>query len=514
MFHNYFFLRRLANELIKPLLGASIVECYSQNKDELILSFLRDDDSEFYIRANLDASISLLSFPESLSRSNRNSVELFEEIGQKKVVKIDTYQYERSFYMLFENDYFLIFKMHNRRSNILLSRNDKVFKLFRNSLSSDLDIVPSDLDKQITIDEKNLQVHDFDPTSLIPALGKEVKFSLEKNGFYDLPVSDRWQHFTDLLNRLLNNPIYLIEGTNPAISLIDEQVSSTKSAIEASEWLYQKQTRKYYFIKEKGKATQFLKQKLKRSESYISKTASKLLQLEKERNPEEIANILMANLHQLQEGLTKAVLNDFYNDSLIEIKLNTKLSPQKNAENYYRKGKNRQKEIDQLATNIKEKEKLIDEISRKILTIEDIEDFKELKKVLKSLGINQKSEEQQLPQPYHRIDLDDWKIFVGKNAKANDELTLKVAKKNDLWLHAKDVAGSHVVVKQKPGQNFPKFVIEKAAALAAYYSKRKTDTLCPVIYTEKKFVRKQKGSAPGEVIVEKEDVIMVEPSSQ
>ncbi|MEM7297209.1 MAG: NFACT RNA binding domain-containing protein [Bacteroidota bacterium] len=110
--------------------------------------------------------------------------------------------------------------------------------------------------------------------------------------------------------------------------------------------------------------------------------------------------------------------------------------------------------------------------------------------------------------------MDGWLIWVGKNSKANDELTLKYAKKNDLWLHAKDVPGSHVVVKEKPGQNYPEYIIEKAAGLAAANSKRKTDTLCPVIYTPKKFVRKMKGAPAGQVIVEKEEVVMVEPSTE
>ena len=70
-----------------------------------------------------------------------------------------------------------------------------------------------------------------------------------------------------------------------------------------------------------------------------------------------------------------------------------------------------------------------------------------------------------------------------------------------------------MVVRQRPGQNFPNHIIEKAAALAAANSKRKTDSLCPVIYTQKKYVRKMKGSPAGQVIVEKEDVVMVEPKA-
>jgi len=100
---------------------------------------------------------------------------------------------------------------------------------------------------------------------------------------------------------------------------------------------------------------------------------------------------------------------------------------------------------------------------------------------------------------------------VGRNAEANDELTLKLAYKEDFWLHAKDVAGSHVIIKHQSGKNFPKDVIERAAQLAAYNSKRKTDSLCPVIVTPKKFVRKRKGDPAGAVVVEREQVILVEP---
>ncbi|MDX5346758.1 MAG: NFACT RNA binding domain-containing protein, partial [Hymenobacteraceae bacterium] len=106
-----------------------------------------------------------------------------------------------------------------------------------------------------------------------------------------------------------------------------------------------------------------------------------------------------------------------------------------------------------------------------------------------------------------------FKILVGKSAQNNDLLTQKHAHKEDLWLHAKDVSGSHVVVKHQAGKNFPEPVIEKAAQLAAFYSKRKNDSLCPVMYTPKKFVRKPKGAAAGAVFVEREKVILVSPQN-
>ena len=110
---------------------------------------------------------------------------------------------------------------------------------------------------------------------------------------------------------------------------------------------------------------------------------------------------------------------------------------------------------------------------------------------------------------FKEFDFLGYKIYVGRNSKNNDELTLKFAKKDDIWLHAKDVAGSHVVIKKKSGQTVPKNVIEYAAVLAGKNSKRKSDSICPIIVTPKKFVRKIKGAPAGSVVVDREEVILV-----
>lgn len=509
MFHNYFFLKRLTPELDKELKGLALLECFSQNKDELILGF-GDQNREFYIRANLNPNVSLLSFPDQFARAGKNSVDLFPELIDKTVTKVEVFQYERSFQILFDNEA-LIFKMHARRANILYVMNGEVNSVFRKNISQDLEINPIDLHKKIEISEAQFATHRFNPIELIPALGKEVKIHLEQSGFYEQPDPKKWLHFQDILNKLDANAIFLHDG--PSISLIEESHEKVESAMAATNWLYNKTVRSFYFDKEKSEGIAKLKQRIKKSENYISKTQSKLTQIENSRSPEEIANILMANLNSLQTGLSKAVLHDFYTDQPIEIKLNRELSPQKNAENLYRKAKNRHQEINALKDNIKAKEILIDKLSRQILHIQEIEDSKELRKYFKDHGLTQKEKIKAENLPYHEFEVDGWQILLGKNAKANDELTLKVANKNDLWLHAKDVAGSHVVIRQKSGQNFPTHIIEKAAALAAANSKRKTDTLCPVIYTQKKFVRKMKGTPAGQVIIEKEEVVMVEPQS-
>jgi predicted ribosome quality control (RQC) complex YloA/Tae2 family protein len=101
-------------------------------------------------------------------------------------------------------------------------------------------------------------------------------------------------------------------------------------------------------------------------------------------------------------------------------------------------------------------------------------------------------------------------IWIGKNARANDEM-LRLAHKDDYWLHARDTAGSHVIIRKNKATSLPKPVLEKAAQWAAYYSKSKTESLVAVVFTEKKYVRKSKGMLSGQVKIEREKTLLVRP---
>ncbi|NMB80299.1 MAG: DUF814 domain-containing protein [Ignavibacteria bacterium] len=103
-------------------------------------------------------------------------------------------------------------------------------------------------------------------------------------------------------------------------------------------------------------------------------------------------------------------------------------------------------------------------------------------------------------------------LYVGKNSKNNDELKTRFAKQNDLWFHARSVSGSHVVLRiENTKEPVPKNIIKKAASVAAYYSKAKTSKLASVSYTFKKYVTKRKDLEPGQVILLREQVILVPP---
>lgn len=513
MFHNYFFLKRLASDLHNLLVGYELLECFSQSKDELILGFAQEAE-EVYIRANLNPQICLLQITSDFKRAKKNSIDLFARLRGKKVSSVRVYPFERSFAIDFENGYYLIFKMHASRSNVLLAQNHETLKLFRNNLPGDKELIPAELKRDLKLDFERFEALKGEPKAYIPALGKEVYQSLMELGYEQKNIQEKWEHMTHTLNLLASNPIRVYQKNGmPVLSLLEQNLPillETREAIAACTRFYEEYTRSYYLHSEKHAAVRPLENTIKKTKSYLIKTREKLEAIKERRGYEEIANILMANLHQIPKGSSSVNLHDFYADTEITIKLNPEWTPQKNAENLYRKSKNQQLEINKLEENLRIRQTQLDTLEMKVAELDEAENIKTIRNLQPT---QKKREKQEEVLPYHEYNFEGYHIMVGKHAKANDELTLKVANKDDLWLHAKDVAGSHVVIRHQAGKNIPKTVLERAAQLAAWFSKRKTDSLCPVIYTPKKHVRKRKGTAPGAMVVEKEQILMVEPKN-
>ncbi|MBX7204363.1 MAG: NFACT RNA binding domain-containing protein [Bacteroidia bacterium] len=263
----------------------------------------------------------------------------------------------------------------------------------------------------------------------------------------------------------------------------------------------------FAFEEEKRKLLSYYQTEIKKTTAYLLKTEQALAQLRNAVPLEEIGHLLMANLHLIPQGVSEYELIDFYRDRPLKIKLKKDLSAQQNAEVYYRKAKNKKNEEQQLLEQLSKAKSKLEVLAQNFSLAEQAQTLKQLKPLrpVSTTSANDKTE--RFKQFHHN----GFTILVGKNAANNDELTFRYSHKNDLWLHARDVSGSHVIIRYRQGTIFPKTVIEYAASLAAYYSKAKGSSLVPVVYCERKFVRKPKGAAPGEVSHQKSEMIMAEP---
>lgn len=541
MHNNYYFLKILSREFARRLalpwqlgrearevaeasgeIPMTLLACFSQSKDELVLGFGRPEE-ELYLQAHLKSDFAALSFPDNFFRAKKNSVDLFQDLIERPILKVMQHLNERSFSILFENQYQLLFKMHGRRSNIVLFRENEFKIAFHKKMLPDQELNPQQLDRPIEQTEAAFIAQQGKISALYPTLSKELKQYIQKEIEPLEPLYRRWEALQTLIQNLENPKILIVnESQKPQLFLPAhhywpsqplKEYTQPPNAITALNEFFSAYTRLHLLEKEKSASLKLLQKKLKQGQNYLDKNMERLFELEESSRNEEIANIIMANLHQIPEGQTSVELYDFYQDANRKIKLKKELSPQKNAESYYRKAKNEKIEKETLQKNIERKERELDTIKDQIREIEALDSLRELRKFIKQQKISAVNRNQQSPQEhlFKKFAYQGFAIWIGKNAKNNDLLTQQYAYKDDLWLHAKDVSGSHVIIKFQAGKSFPQDVIEKAASLAAYYSKRSNDSLCPVIYTPKKFVRKTKDLAPGQVLVEKEEVIMVVP---
>ena len=514
MHNNYYFLCELTKALRKKIVGWEVITCFSQIKDELIIGLSKADE-EFFIRAYLQPEFTCLAFPTTFNRANKNTAELFPEIKGSHIIDIVQFENERSFALIFDDRKALVFKMFGNRSNLILFENDKNINQFKKNLVLDASLKFEGFQRVLNQDYNSFLAANGDYQKLFPTFGKIVRYHLRQDGYDAMSLHAKWEKLLET-KQLLENPeaFYLttLEGI-PSLSLlkIGDVFDEFADPLAALNTFFISYTRDFYLEKEKKAGLKLLENQLKASKSYIKKTEQKRQEIIEGMGYDKIANIIMANLHAIPANTATVSLLDFYNDKTLDVKLNPKLSPQKNAEVYYRKSKNQALEVNNLEDNIAQKKARAQEIQDQMQYIEAVSTVKELRRYLQEKKIIQNEAQKNLASPFKTFEIDGFQILVGKNAKNNDLLTQKYAYKEDLWLHAKDVSGSHVVIKYQAGKNFPKSVKEKAAQLAAYYSQRKTDSLCPVIVTPKKFVRKPKGAAPGALVVDKEEVLLVVP---
>jgi predicted ribosome quality control (RQC) complex YloA/Tae2 family protein len=512
--NNYYFLRQVTRALTGRLTGSMVSQCFSQHADELILQF-ETPAGPYFIRATLQPDFCCLAFPADFKRARKNSIDLFQEVIGCRVVSVRPFLNDRSFSLELDRGHSLIFKMHGHRANIILLNGLTPTKIFRNHLVQDFHLSPDALNKPIDFSKEAFVTNQQNLERCYFTFGKPVWAYLTSLGFYSKSIDEKWLLFTQLLTQLEDPTYHLLhdqDGVGFSLLPGKEILKSFTDPLTAVTEFFTLHNATAAYRSEKKQAVKALQTRIDHADGYIQRNTVKLNEIESDNRFSIWADLLMANLTNITGGVEVVELPNFYNNNLPErIRLKKELSIQKNAAIYYRKAKNRELEIKKLTEGIAAKKQQAEIFKNQLAELERAHSLQDIRQLTKKFGLNREEKEKKVSLPYREVDYCGFKIRVGKNAQSNDELTQKFSYKDDLWLHAKDVSGSHVVIKSQAGKPFPKPVIERAAQLAAWYSKRKTDSLCPVTVTQRKYVRKRKGDPPGTVVVEREEVLLVEP---
>ena len=231
------------------------------------------------------------------------------------------------------------------------------------------------------------------------------------------------------------------------------------------------------------------------------------------------AELVTANMYRIKKGDSSVTVEDYYSDGCppLEIALDPLKTPQANAAAMFKEYNKLKTAELHLTALVAEGEKQLDYLNSVLDEIERAEserDLSEIRRELIDTGYIKKQrgakpEKIKKQGPMEFVSSDGFAIFVGRSNSQNDELTTKLARRTDIWLHTKTVHGSHVIISCE-GVEPPQRTIEEAASLAAYYSQAREGGKTAVDYTMVRFVRKPSGSMPGKVIYTDYSTVMAE----
>ncbi len=340
------------------------------------------------------------------------------------------------------------------------------------------------------------------------------------------PLADREGEFSgdktlfalELKRKLQNEefcPTVLFDGERPfdfwAFDIREYEGKLEKKTFskmsEALETYYYEKALKEHMAQKNTGLTKLIGNLIIRAEKKLKIQKKEILEAGKKEEFKMMGDLIKANLYKIKEGEKIAEVSSWssWEEEIIHIPLDENLTPSENAQKYYKKyAKAKNAEVvlnEQIDLTIKELEYL-KSVLQSVAEAENTEDIAQIKEELSDGGYVSKEKGKKVkesPAKPLKFEKDGFNIFVGKNNKQNDILTLKTARANDLWFHVKNNAGSHVIVITE-GREVPPSVIEYAALLAAEHSKANGTPKTEVDYTFVKFVKKPQGAKPGMVI--------------
>ena len=241
-------------------------------------------------------------------------------------------------------------------------------------------------------------------------------------------------------------------------------------------------------------------------------------------NPDEhkrIGDLLLANIPNAKRAGNKVGLVDYYTEGapVIEIEVDENVTLPEAATASFSRYTKAKRAVREIGARLVQLEDELETLEAKLVKLEAtiasrnlaaLAEFEE-KKTGPAAGRKKQKASLAIPGMRRYLSSDGYEVLVGRTARDNDQLTFRVAKPNDLWLHAGDYPGSHVIVRNSSRDEIPHRTIIEAAQLAAKFSQASKDSKVNIHYTRRKFLTKPKGSAPGLVRLSSFKTITVEP---
>ncbi|KPL18464.1 MAG: hypothetical protein AMJ92_07925 [candidate division Zixibacteria bacterium SM23_81] len=294
---------------------------------------------------------------------------------------------------------------------------------------------------------------------------------------------------------------------------------------QALEYLFGNFTERWAGEKDRRAMAAAMNRALRRGRRALKKLEVGLSDSRRAEEYKKLGEVIAANMARLKKGMSQAHLPDPYSTGgkAILVPLDPRLSPADNAQRYFKRFRKAKAGLPKIESRFQEVDLFLQKLEglRQALRASSQRDkMEEIKSQLSQLGIQIFSEgagrssrdRRSRKQPLTFTLGDGWTLWVGRNNRENELLTHRMADHRDLWFHAQGVSGSHVILRREGRKEAPsKKVLEEAASVAAYFSRARHSKTAPVVYTEKRYVRKPRGAKPGLVAIEREKTLFVAP---
>ena len=546
MILNYHTLHRWAEETAAGIVQSKIIELFSQAKDVLNIGIVTPSRQPCAIEISAEKEFAHIVLRKDYRRKSKNSADLFHAVIGQKIESIQTDVNDRIVRIALSGGWRLEAEFFGSVNIFLVDQNNKIIDTFKDSKDHTGRVrekhVSKAVHEMVLTDTDSLQkqiktTEEF-KTKLSEGLAHFNKYLAMECFQHSGSLHECFAGLKDMLRRLRTEKprIYWLHEEPKLFSLIslthyrkkhpalrEEIFESVNEAVQA--YISQKTA---FRLRDKKlqDLLRGIRIRIKKNEALAGSLREEKTEAEDYEASEQKAHLLNVHISELKRGMHSITVEDIYDSEqkTVEIELNPEWTPQRNIEQYFSQSKKMKLSVKKIEERIRVLDSETMRLKTMLIELEQAEnkDWKKIDKIyeefvragwIKKASVETRTKLEKEPPVFREfIVAGNWRVWVGQNDTKNDQLTFKFAKGDDYWFHARGVPGSHVVLKRDGRKENPgKQAIETAASIAAFFSKAKSSSLVPVAYTLKKYVRKPKGSRPGQVIIEREEVVIVPP---
>jgi predicted ribosome quality control (RQC) complex YloA/Tae2 family protein len=543
MLTNYHTLRYVASTLHSILPGTTVSQLYSQERDELTVTFSGGSVHNLIVSCRADSNICYLH--RSIARARRNTVDVLPACQGALVSGVTILPADRIIHIALSGSRILVLQFFGVKANVFLVNDVGVIEdSFR---------TPREYRGKEYTTRAGEGVYDFtrlasstgiQGTGLLAAVLKNLYPSLGATLIHEALFRSNLDISTNastvdraLCHTVANNLQRILEETGhplPRIYLTDEGEPALFSIVplrfaeqyeercfddihEAIRFFLSRRRKANAFTAEQAEIRTTIEQRVEKAQRAIAAAERDLHESNRAEEYEQAGAALLSNPQNFPRGTCTVELQS--PGGMISIPLDPSLSQTQNAQQYFSRAKRARLSRKQAEGRIIGLRRTLATANYLFPLLEAVNTRGELKTLMSThldqfavFGFGANNEEQKhLPFRIFTVD-GGFEVWAGKNSVSNDLLTMRHAKPNDLWFHARGSSGSHVILKIGTAKGTPgKRAKEQAAGIAAYYSRMRHARTVPVAMTERKYVRKPKGAPPGTVVLDREQTIFADP---